>query len=128
MGAVANTGNLVVYTATYPSTLEQSEYPVHTGYTIATMDGRRIEWVANATGTFNSNPAEVNLPAGEYRIRAQYDGGAFVDFAVDIEAGKTTTVDLEAQPLHTAADSTREPIRLPGGRLVGWQADHAPRN
>jgi hypothetical protein len=93
------TGDLVVYSATYSPTLEQSEYPAHTNYTIATVDDRVIEHVTNATGSFNSRPARVSLPAGEYHVRAQYNGGRFVTFPVLIEPDKTTLVDLDGEAL-----------------------------
>lgn len=88
-------GKLVVYSATYPATVEQSEYPVHTHYTIATVAGKVIERVSNATGSFFSQPATVALPAGEYHVRAQSDGGRFVVVPVLIEPGKTTVVNLD---------------------------------
>ena len=113
-------GNLVVYTATYPATLEQSEYPVHTDYTVIASTGNLTERVANNTGSFGSFPAKVALPRGKYRVRAQYDGGRFVLFSVRIEPGRTTTVDLTNEPLPQAANPARQPIRLPDGRVVGW--------
>jgi hypothetical protein len=98
-------GDLVVYSATYSQTLEQSEYPAHTNYTIATVDDHVIEHVTNATGTFNSRPARVSLPAGEYHVRAQYGRGGFVIVPVVIEPGKITVVDLDgaAIPRHPSA-------------------------
>jgi hypothetical protein len=92
-----SSGELLVYSATYPQTLEQSEYPAHTDYTIATADDRVIERVSNATGTFASRPARVTLPAGEYHVRAQFKGGRFVTVPVSIEPGKTTIVDLDGE-------------------------------
>jgi hypothetical protein len=92
-----SSGELLVYSATYPQTLEQSEYPAHTDYTIATADDHVIERVSNATGTFASRPARVTLPAGEYHVRAQFKGGRFVTVPVVIEPGKTTVVDLDGQ-------------------------------
>lgn len=89
------TGKLVVYSATYAPVVEQSEYPVHTNYTISTPDDHIIERVSNATGPFFSYPAKVSLPAGEYHVRAQHDGGGFIIVPVVIAANKTTVVDLE---------------------------------
>lgn len=92
-------GNLVVYSATYASVVEQSEYPVHTNYTITTPDDHLIERVSNATGPFFSYPAKVSLPAGEYHVRAQYDRGGFVVVPVVITANQTTVVDLDGESL-----------------------------
>lgn len=109
---------LQVYSATYASSIEQSEYPVHTGYTIET--GRGVEHVRNLSGPFNAFPARVPLSPGRYRIKAQYDGGRFVVFPVDIEQDTLTTVNLNNETLQPGADPTREPVRLPDGREVGW--------
>lgn len=120
--ATPQTGHLLVYSATYVPTFEQSEYPVHTDYTIATAQGEVIEHVANSAGPFKEYPANVTLPSGEYHIHAQYDRGGFVDFSVVIEPGKITTVDLDNEPLRPVGHFVCEPIRLPGGRAVGWSA------
>lgn len=111
---------LQVYSATYASAIEQSEYPVHTDYTIETTDDRVLQHVRNLSGPFNAFPARVTLSPGRYRIKAQYDGGKFVDFPVEIEPGTLTTVNLNNEILQPGADPTRKPIRLPGGREVGW--------
>jgi hypothetical protein len=99
------TGALVVYSATYTSTLEQSEYPTHTNYTIATADDKVIEHVNNAMGSFNSRPVRVSLPAGEYHVRAQCTGGRFVTVSVVIEPNKTTRVDLDGETRLTGTRS-----------------------
>ncbi len=95
----SRTGYLLVYSATFPQTLEQSEYRAHTNYTIATSDDKVVEHVINARGSFNSRPARVSLPAGEYHVRAQNSGGQFVTVPVVIEADKTTVVDLDGETL-----------------------------
>ena len=135
------TGDLIVYSATYAPTLEQSEYTAHTNYTIATPDDKLIQRVANATGSFASRPARVSLPQGEYHVRAQYEGGRFVTVRIVIEPGKTTVLDLEGEASkQTSATATtsaanepttateaapatgtaKEIIRLPNGKVVGW--------
>ncbi|HVW67911.1 MAG TPA: hypothetical protein VHB68_03005 [Steroidobacteraceae bacterium] len=118
--AQAPEGSLVVYSATYAATIEQSEYPVHTRYTITTKDDRLVERVANATGSFNSFPAKVVLPAGEYRVRAQYGSGRFVIVPVVIRDGQTTELHLDEEQLPESADL----IRLPDGKAVGWRSTH----
>jgi hypothetical protein len=115
-------GELIVYSTTYSSTVEQSEYPTHTNYTIATSGDKIIEHVDNATGTFNSRPAKVPLPAGEYHVRAQYYGGRFITVHVRIEPQKTTVVDLDGEPISHGRAAAREMIRLPDGQVVGWSA------
>lgn len=117
--ALIQTGHLIVYSATYARTIEQSEYPAHSDYSIATADHKSIEHVANSAGPFDAYPAKVALPPGNYQIRAQYDRGGFVEFSVAIEPRKITIVNLEnKQPRDPSL--TCEPIRLPDGRAVGW--------
>lgn len=108
--AVAHTpvGNLIVYSASYAPTLEQSEYPAHTDYTIATPGGKVIQHVKNATGSYGSRPAIVSLPPGEYHVRAQYDRGGFVVIAVVIELGKTIVLDLDGEPLPEGSRSAHK--------------------
>jgi hypothetical protein len=128
--STAGTGDLIVYSATYAQTLEQSEYTAHTNYTIATLDDKVIRHVANATGSFASQPARVSLPPGEYHVRAQYEGGRFVTVRIVIEPGKTTVLDLEgeasgqasATETAPATETAKEIIRLPNDKAVGWSA------
>jgi hypothetical protein len=115
-------GDLVVYSETYSPTLGQSEYSAHTNYSIANVDGHIIEHVTNTAGSFNSKPARVSLPAGEYRVRAQYIGGRFVTVSVIVEPDKTTIVDLDGEAIPQEKAVAREVVRLPDGRVVGWSA------
>lgn len=116
----ARSGELVVYSATFAPTVEQSEYPVHTDYTVATTNGTVMERIANQTGPFGASPVKVTLPEGRYQVRAQYEGGQFVVVPVVIEADKTTTIDLTGGPLPQGGDPTAQPVRLPDGAVVGW--------
>jgi hypothetical protein len=113
-------GNLVVYSATFASTVEQSEYPAHTDYTVATVNDTLVEHVTNRAGSFESYPAKVRLPAGAYHVRAQYDGGRFVVVPVVIKADKTTVVDLDETTPPPGTDARKQPVRLPNGAVVGW--------
>jgi len=115
-------GDLTVYSATYSPTLEQSKYSAHSDYTISTVDDHVIEHVTNATGSFGSRPASVSLPAGDYHVRAQYNGGRFVTFTVVIESDKATVVDLDGETLSQGRAAAKEMVRLPDGQVVGWSA------
>jgi hypothetical protein len=119
-------GRLIVYSATFAPTMEQSEYPRHTSYTIATQNDKVIERVTNAAGSFLSQPATVALPSGEYHVRAQYDRGGFVVVPVVIEAGRTTVVDLDGEALSQHLDTNSDKVRLPDGHVVGWRAISSP--
>ncbi|MDB6089821.1 MAG: hypothetical protein JWN85_2605 [Gammaproteobacteria bacterium] len=121
-------GDLVVYSATHATTYAQSEYPVHTDYTILTRDDKFIEQIANETGPFNANPATVRLPPGEYHVKALTERGGFVTVPVVIEAGKTTVVDLNGEALPQGADANEAAdaadwVRMPDGHVVGWRSD-----
>lgn len=113
-------GTLVVYSATYPSTLEESEYPAHTDYTIATVSDSVIERVSNRTGSFDKRPASVNLPPGEYHVHAQYGRGEFVTVPVVVETGKVTTLALDGSPVPPSETPAPVPVRGPGGSVIGW--------
>jgi hypothetical protein len=117
----AATGTLVVYSATYASTLEESEYPSHTDYTVATPGDTVIERVANRTGSFDKRPASVNLTPGEYHVRAQYNRGGFVVIPVSIETGKITTVSLDGSPIPPGETPAAVSIRGPDGAVIGWR-------
>jgi len=118
----SGTGTLIVYSATYAPVVEQSEYPIHTDYTVATLGDHVIERVSNGTGSFFSDPAKVSLPAGEYHVRAQYDRGGFVIVPVVIAANKTTVVDLDGEASPQVRNTGAGKVRLPDGHVVGWQA------
>ena len=115
-------GSLIVYSATYPQTLEQSEYAAHTNYTVSTVGDKLIRRVSNNRDSFGASPSIVELPCGNYHVRAQYGDGRFIVVPVPVQADRTTVVDLDGEPLPAGAPGAREPIRLPGGELAGWRA------
>jgi hypothetical protein len=117
----AASGSLVVYSATYPQSAGQSEYPAHTRYTIFTANGPALTYVANNSGPFGAFPSRVDLPCGNYDVRAQYGSGRFVIIPITVEAGKLTLVDLSAATSATGV-GPRNPIRLPDGQVIGWYA------
>jgi hypothetical protein len=119
--ASAAAGTLLVYSATYPSTLEESEYPAHTDYTVATSSDTVIERVSNRAGSFDQRPASVNLPPGEYQVRAQYNRGGFVTIPVVIETGKITTLSLDGSPIPPGDSPAPVPLYGPGGVVIGWR-------
>ena len=119
--AGAAAGILVVYSATYASTLEESEYPAHTDYTVATPSDTVIERVSNRTGSFDKHPASVKLPSGEYHVRAQYNRGGFVTVSVVIETGKVTTLNLDGSPIPPGDSAASVAIHGPDGAVIGWR-------
>lgn len=115
-------GDLLVFSADRVSTTTQSEYPVHTAYTIYTLEGRVLKRVRNLAGTFNQDPERVSLPEGSYRVRALKEGGGEVIVTVIIRPGKTTVVDLDGTALPQDGPARGNWVRLPDGHVVGWQA------
>jgi hypothetical protein len=122
-GAPLVQGNLVVYSAHRVTTYAQSEYPVHTDYTIYNLGGKVIERVANTAGSFNQDPATVRLPPGEYRVKALLERGGQVIVPVIVERGRTTIVDLDGTAFPQDANAQGRWVRLPDGHVVGWQSD-----
>jgi hypothetical protein len=121
-------GRLVVYSATRVTMADQSEYPVHTAYTIYGPRGAVIQRVDNTAGLFSKDPVAVSLPQGEYRVKALAVGSGYVVVPVVIVARQTTVVDLDGTALPqgrdaAAASSVGGPwVRLPDGHVVGSQA------
>jgi len=91
----ATQGMLVVYSASHAGTYGQSEYPVHTDYTISRRDGGIVQRVENRAGSFYQYPATVSLRPGEYQVKALAERGGWVVVPIIIEAGKTTVVNLD---------------------------------
>jgi hypothetical protein len=121
-------GRLVVYSATRVTIADQSEYPVHTGYTIYDPRGALIQRVDNTAGLFSKDPVAVSLPQGEYRVKALAVGSGYVVVPVVIVARQTTVVDLDGTALPQGRDATAAAndggawVRLPDGHVVGSQA------
>jgi hypothetical protein len=115
-------GTLIVYSATRVSSSEQSEYPVHTGYTIYTQNYQVLKQVENLAGTFNQYPEKVTLPPGRYCVKALAVRAGEVFVPVVIEMGKATVVDLDGTALTQGARSQSDWVRLPDGHVVGRAA------
>jgi hypothetical protein len=121
-------GRLIVYSATRVTTADQSEYPVHTPYTVYGSGDKVVRRVTNTAGLYSQSPAAVSLPQGEYHVKALAAGSGYVVMPVVIVAGKTTIVDLDGTALPQDTDASVESggaaqwVRLPDGRVVGSRA------
>ncbi len=116
-------GELKVFSADRVSVNSQSEYPVHTPYTILTIHGEPLRHVQNLAGLFGQDPEGVSLPQGSYRVRALSADSGEVIITVVIRPGKTTVVDLDGTALPQDKSVEGQWVRLPDGHVVGWQAD-----
>ena len=106
-------GELVVYSPSRVSVVDQSEYPVHTPYTIYSLNDQVVKRVRNVSGLFNREPERVSLPQGSYRVKALNTGPGEVIVTVIISSGKTTVVDLDGSAL--PQDKQGHWVRLPDG-------------
>lgn len=119
-------GQLMVYSATRVTTADDSEYPVHTPYTIYGPDNEVLQDVTNTAGLFSQAPSTVSLPPGRYRVKALAADAGYVIVPVVIAPHRTTIVDLDGTALPKQAvaqsDVAANMVRLPNGRVIGAQS------
>ena len=115
-------GFLTVYTLmkTYPVD-EETWYRAHTDYGIYDTSGQRVMSVRNAATYHDPSPKVVELPAGHYTIQGWGDGYALYKVPVVIQAGRVTTVNLEANAnqLFQGAKAS-DLVRTSDSIIVGW--------
>jgi hypothetical protein len=121
-GRATGEGLLLVSTPVRTATAEQSEYPVHTSYSLLDAKGSLVQRVENHTGPFGAEPQAVSLAAGEYRVQARSLEGARVVLPVVIKPEATTVVDLDGGAAAQMPTASSEQVRLPDGHVVGWRA------
>jgi hypothetical protein len=121
-------GGLKVYSASHPSAYAQSEYPVHTDYTIYGPDDKVVQRIDNRAGMFGQDPAVVPLRPGPYRVKALEQAGGWVLVPVVIEEGRTTVVDLDGTAVPQDSQAQGKWVRLPDGHIVGWQGGCSTRS
>lgn len=88
---------LVIFTATFldPNLSDDSGTKIrHTGYTIYTNQGQRVDYVRNYLGVHDTQPTTVELEPGKYLILLDTPEKQPPVFRVLIEPGKLTTVKL----------------------------------
>lgn len=125
-------GLLTVYSA-YQATADfnnrdpyRREY---SDYRILRPDGSLEQRVHNNSGSILQRPAQVSLPAGNYRVVAEANGYAEVTVPVVVAGGRETVVHLEGGfhwPNQRAFNETNS-VRLPDGEVVGWRDTTAAR-
>ncbi len=122
-------GTLVVYSAYDPNAdFNDTPYPARfTDYTLLSSQGKLLQVVRNNTGGVSEQPAQVELPIGEYRVTARASGYHTVTVPVVIRGGRVTTVRLDGNASwpNNAALLESNPVRLPPGEIVGWRANPA---
>ena len=118
----AHDGTLIVYSVLESASVEQSEYPVHSPYTLLTEEGKLLLHVGNRSGAFAANPQALSLAAGRYRVRALAPGGGEVIVPLIIESDRTTVVRLDGSALAQRGAEAAPVVRLPDGHVVGYRA------
>jgi len=98
----------------------------HTPYVICNENGAVLRRVLNRADPNEAVPMLIELPAGDYQVRA--DAKEYNDVAravivpVTIRGGMTTAVHLDGNwQTVTASDSLRV-VLLPNGNPVGWRS------
>ena len=94
----------------------------HTDYSIYDLQGKLVKRVGNTIGHYEEAPRLVNLPAGQYLVKAQAADFFWVQVPVTIKSGETTRVHLDDQWTLPAYASNPEVVRMPNGKPVGWRA------
>jgi hypothetical protein len=126
--ASPSAGILVVYSA-YEVNADfnsRDRYrPEYSDYKIFAADGKLLRRVHNDSGTASQDPAEVGLPAGEYRVAASSNGFGRVTIPVVIQTGQKTVLHLEGGVgwRNKSGFNQANAVRLPDGQIVGWRAD-----
>lgn len=120
-------GSLVVFSALAASPdFNDSPYRHrYTDYRIYSADGTQlVQTVHNDTGKLIEGPKPVPLAAGQYRVIARANGYGTVTVPVLIKPDQTTTLHLEGSHWWPRNSPIFEanPVRLPGGQIVGWPA------
>jgi hypothetical protein len=117
------TGYLQVFTATdaRPDGDSTYGYP-HSGYTIYDQDGKVVRYIRNHLGRMDGVPTVIPIPAGSYQIQADAEHYGRVTFPIEIIAGRTSVVHLEAELKQSEAPHPNSQlVRLPSGQVVGWR-------
>jgi len=120
------TGCLRVYTATEAHEIgDNTFYYPHTGYRIYDASGKLWKYVPNHTSNEDEMPAYVDIPAGDYTIKAASDLYSLVVMPVVIRSGRTTEIHLDSGWQPPSGVATNEIVYLPNGEAVGWRSSAA---
>jgi hypothetical protein len=87
-------GYLVVNSAAEPHDDDGVVYAPHTGYELLSRNGQHVMYVRNHIGDHDEQPQTVPLSAGGYTVSGLGRYSQRVMAPVQIDAGRTTEVDL----------------------------------
>ncbi len=122
--AKGTNGELEVFSALLPQS--EGDTPAwyqHEDYVVYNFKGKRVRYVDNSAGYYESAPRIVTLPAGEYRVRADAANALRADVPVVIEPGRTTRVHLDDHWTPPPDVRKRALVFDSDGAPVGWRAE-----
>jgi len=94
-----------------------------TDYDIYKSDGRLVKHIENNNGHYGRAPRVVNLPSGQYFVRAYAVGRLPVRVPVMIERGEITRIHLDDNWKPLVGIVKTELVELPNGKPIGWQTN-----
>ena len=100
-------------------------YDQRTDYYIYDSGGKETQHVAdNNKGHFEAVPRRIQLPPGNYSVKAlaAVGLGEWITVPVVIEPGRTTEVHLNGAWRPPADTPKRDLVQSPGGFPMGWRA------
>ena len=115
-------GTLVVYTETQPFDGD-SDYPVHSAYTVMTPEGVVVKEVLNHRHYQDREPTPVPLPVGQYSVATKGARHGPVSLVAVIQAGLTTVIDLNEEVFPVRTAQGEQWVRLPSGQIIGSKSD-----
>jgi len=128
VATTATNGTLLVYSAyeVNPNFTSRDPYgQKHSNYKIFNPQGDLIQIVHNDTGTMLQDAVPIELPPGNYRVRAHANGYlGEVTVPVVVAAHQDTILHLEGGggwPDESSFNQTNA-VRLPNGTVIGWKA------
>jgi len=122
--STGETGSLLVFSDREPSS-EGDNPPFYqrTDYEIYNAAGKRVSYVDNVVGYYNSFPRLVWLQPGRYTVKARAKDGLSFNIPVLIELDRTTKVHLDKNWAPPAGTPKGVLVTTPGGYPAGWRSD-----
>jgi hypothetical protein len=124
---LSSPGSLIVYSRWSRRSDDQnmaSTYPVwyqHTDYRVYNLQGKIVKRVDNTVGHYATDPRVVQLPGGDYVLKAQAADREWLKVPVTIRPGATTEVHLDGAGGPPGDVPEARVINNPDGKPVGWQ-------
>jgi hypothetical protein len=127
MAEASDSGTLIVYSAFDVGADFYNRNPYgrqYSDYRILTGDGKLYEKVHNNNDTIMQDAVPVNLPAGNYQVKAASNGYGHVTVPIVIAAHQTTILHLEGGGTWQKREAFNDTntVRLPDGAVIGYRS------